>query len=229
MENDLKAIVERHRAWKAAYDAASPEEKERMVAEKKAQREREEKERQQRIYDDRKKRFVEKANHQIEILQALIQGRKIAFEVISQFDGKVLNNRLTKAVSEKMKSKDDSLWADLTISYDRSVCNNMGKLEISRSHYYEAGLYDKSSIEIILSPLSDGNRVMAALTLSDENNSDKSLTDRISSWKKAIKDYDKTYKTAMKLSESIEKYGKETNVYLSEFFRAEYLIKTYYL
>lgn len=64
---------------------------------------------------------------------------------------------------------------------------------------------------------------MAALTLSDENNSDKSLTDRISSWKKAIKDYDKTYKTAMKLSESIEKYGKETNVYLSEFFRLSIL------
>ena len=228
MENFWQKLAAERKAWLDAYKSATPEEQARMLAEKKANREREEQELQKRIYEDRKSRFMEKADHQIEIYKTLVRAREIAFDVIKSFDGKVLNNRLTKVVEEKLKAYNNSLYATLKISYEYSVKNNVGKLEIQVSHYY-GSMEDKLLLNIALSPFEDGNRVIWSETESLKENNEY-LSQFIEGWKKAKKEYDKTYKQAMKVYNIIEDYGKNYNCHLRNFFTGEHLISNgYYL
>lgn len=228
MENVFQKIREERQAWLDAYKNATPEEQARMLEEKKANREREEQKRQQMIYDDRKKRFMAKADKQIEILNILIRAREIALDSIKTFDGKVLNNRLTKAVEKELKAFNSSLYVSLVISYDHATKNNEGKLTIEVSHY-ESGLEDSVSLKISLSPLNDGNRVVWSET-EDLDYNKEYLSGWIESWKRAKKEYDKTYKEAMKVYAAIEHYGKNANSHLRNFFTGEHLISNgYYL
>ena len=228
MENVFQKIREERQAWLDAYKNATHEEQARMLEEKKANREREEQERQKMIYDDRKKRFMQKADKQIEILEKLIRARKIALNVIKTFDGKVLNNRLTNAVEKDLKAFDSSLYVSLVISYNYSVTNNEGKLKIEVSHY-DSGFEDSVSLNISLSPFNDGNRVVWSETENLDYNKEY-LSGWIENWKKAKKEYDKTYKQAMKVYAVIEDYGNNANGHLRSFFTGEHLISNgYYL
>ena len=215
-------------AWREKYLKATPEEQERMLAERKLRDAKEKEEREKRIYAERKKRFIDTANAQISVLKTLQRARKVTLEVIKQFDGKVLNNRLTKVVAQEFAKIDPHLYASLTISYDSVLKNNAGVLEIEVWHQF-ANVRDKYDIKIVLSSLVDGNRVMFAETESEKSNDEEYLTNRIQGYQDAIKGYDKSYKTAVRLNEMIEKYGKEINHHLREYFRGFNLIsKTFY-
>ena len=221
-------IVAKHRAWNEAYLAASPEEKERMLAEKKANAEREKEERERMVYEDRKERFMQRADTQIKIYELLAEAREIAFEAIKKFDGKVLNNRLTNTLNKELKEYDNSLWAELIIEYDHNLKENVGRLKVSKS-YCGSCYFNEIRINIILSPLFDGNRVMWSETEKVRNEVDYIET-RIKDWKRDKKNYDKVYKEAMKIYDMIEKYGKSEFFYLRSFFAGERLVSnTYYL
>lgn len=225
MENVYQKIREERQAWLDAYKNATPEEQARMLEEKRANREREEQRRQQMIYDDRKARFMEKADNQIKILKKLVRAREIAFDVIKSFDGKVLNNRITKAVEEKLKAFDDSLWASLSYSYSYSEKRNVGNLTLRVSHYHGC-MEDSLTLYV---PLSYMSRIVWSDTEGWKDNKEY-LSGWIESWKKAKKEYDKTYKQAMKVYDMIEDYGKNHNCHLRNFFTEERLISNgYYL
>lgn len=225
MENVYQKIREERQAWLDAYKNATPEEQARMLEEKRANREREEQRRQQMIYDDRKARFMEKADNQIKILKKLVRAREIAFDVIKSFDGKVLNNRITKAVEEKLKAFDDSLWASLSYSYSYSEKRNVGNLTLRVSHYH-GSMEDSLTLYV---PLSNMSRIVWSDTEGLKDNKEY-LSGWIESWKKAKKEYGKTYKQAMKVYDMIEDYGKNHNCHLRNFFTEERLISNgYYL
>lgn len=227
MENVYQELRAKRQEWLNAYNSASPEEKERMMAEKKANAKREAEEREKKIYDDRKSRFMQRADNQIKIYETLIRAKKVAMDVIKSFDGKVLNNRLTKAVETEIQKIDDGLRAYLTISYDWNEKNNVGKLEIRLFGCNTHDLDSTSVLYISLSPLNDGNRVVWAETESQKENVEH-LREWIEKWKSNKKAYDKMYKQAMKLYEMIEQYGKSGNSYLINYFKEEHLISNLY-
>lgn len=216
-------------AWREKYLAATPAEQERMLAEKAAKREEEERLRKQRIYDERKNRFTEKANNQIFLYGKLLIARKVALEEIKNFNGKVCNNRLTKNIDAKLKEIDKNFYASLTVCYDHSAKGNIGKLKIAYYNHFSYGLYNDVTLKIRLTDVFDGNRVDWSLTESEESNAEKFLTDMISSWKNAIKNYGKAYKALKKVEKAIEDYAKE-NFYLRDFFKTEHVLSNgYYL
>lgn len=216
--------IAEYNAWKEKYDAATDEEKERMLEERKKQQIAQAQEREKKIVAERKQRFTDKANNQINLYRQLLEGRKIALGIIKTFDGKVLNNRLTKAVEQKLKEFDKNLYASLDISYDRDLGNNVGKLKIRISHYLGSWVWDETSLYILLSPVSDSNRVIWEETEKDEQNQDKVVTDCIADWSNAINEYDDAIKAAEKVSKMLEEYGK-VNIHLRQFISGEHLIR----
>ena len=226
-ENVFEKMKRERMEWREKFLAASPEEQQKMLEEKEAKREQAEKARKKAIYDDRKKRFFEKADQQIKILEVLIKAQKISFEVIKSFDGKILNNRLTKVLIEKLQALNSSLNADLVISYNRQTERNEGKIEIRMSHYGCGGLRNTNSIYIPLTKIvpftSDGDRVVFSDAEQDMRNDAHFLTDILDSWKSAKKEYDKVHKEADKLSAAIEKYC-HMNYCLRDFFKADHVI-----
>jgi len=221
----MTTLVEKIRAeraaWNEAYLAASEEERERMLEEKARKREEEEKLRQQRIYDDRKTRFIEKCDREIACAKSLKKAIKIALDVTKSFDGKVLNNRLTKAIQDKLGK---NISAILEISYDYNTKNNVGKLTVREGNF--SGFYNSEDFKIMLSPLEDGNRVMWKET---EKSLNLQLDRRIKEMQEAKKSYDKVYKKAKAIEKAIEEYSRE-NYYTRDFLKTESVIgKTYYL
>ena len=226
--NDLEERKAKRMAWREEYLKATPEEKERMMTERKLRDAEEKKQLDKEIYAERKKKFIDRSKAQISALQTLIQARKIAFDVIKQFDGKVLNNRLTKVVEQELRKVDSHLYVTLTISYNSLLKNNASVLEIEVYEQVES-VRDRDSITIVLSPLTEGNRVMFDQTESKNSKDKEYLTNRIRGYQDAIKSYDQSYKAAVKLNEMIEKYGQDINHHLREHFRGFNLIsKTFY-
>ncbi len=223
METNYQKFVAKRRAWLDAYNAASPEEKERMMAEKKANAKKEAEEREKEIYNDRKARFMQRADNQIKIYELLIRANRTAMDVIKSFDGKVLNNRLTKAVETEIKKIHPRLFAELTISYKHDVSNNEGRLKISLYDYDYNSLDNDSSLYITLSPFDDGNRVVWAETESRKEN-EEHRQDWIADWKHCKKSYDNSYKQAMKIYEMIEKYNKSVNFNMRCYFKEIHII-----
>lgn len=221
MNNILAQIRAEKAAWNEAYLAASEEERARMLEEKARKHEEEEKLRQQRIYDDRKARFIEKCDREIACTKSLKKAVAIALDVTKSFDGKVLNNRLTNAVQDKLGK---SISAVLTISYDYNTKNNVGKLTIREGNFY--GCYNSEDFKICLSPFEDGNRVMWKET---EEALDLQFDRRIKEMQEAKKSYDKVYKKAMAIEKAIKEYSNE-NYYIRNFFKTENVIRnTFYL
>lgn len=217
----LEKIRAERAAWNEAYQAASEEERERMLEEKARKREEEEKLRQQRIYDDRKTRFLEKCDKEIACAKSLKKAIKIALDVTKSFDGKVLNNRLTKAIQDKL---DKNIAAILEISYDYNTKNNVGKLIIREGNFH--GCYNSEDFKIVLSPFEDGNRVMWKET---EESLNLQIDRRIKEMQDAKKSYDKVYKKAKAIEKAIEEYSN-ANYYIRDFFKTESVIgKTFYL
>lgn len=221
----MSDILERIRAKKAAWDEAflnaSEEERKRMLEERKREEAENERLRQQRIYDDRKARFIEKCDREIACTKSLKKAVAIALDVTKSFDGKVLNNRLTNAVQDKLGK---SISAVLTISYDYNTKNNVGKLTIREGNFY--GCYNSEDFKICLSPFEDGNRVMWKET---EEALDLQFDRRIKEMQEAKKSYDKVYKKAMAIEKAIKEYSNE-NYYIRNFFKTENVIRnTFYL
>jgi hypothetical protein len=128
-----------------------------------------------------------------------------------------------------LKEIDKNFHASLTVCYDYSAKGNIGKLEIAYYNHFSYGLDNDVTLKIRLTDVFDGNRVDWSLTESDESNAEKFLTDRISSWKNAIKNYGKAYKALKKVEKAIEDYAKE-NFYLRDFFKTEHVLSNgYYL
>lgn len=227
-ENVFQKMMREREEWRTRFLAASPEEQERMLAEKKANREREEMERKQRIYDERKKRFMERADHQIKLLELLEEAKVIALEVIEKFDDKVLNNRLTNELNERLKEYDSSLSAKLSVHYDSDYQNNIGELTLRVSNYGEADLLKDCNLIILLTPTIDKNRVKFLKTKENAENNKDYLEKRLELWKSSKKDYDKIYNAAKKLEEQIRKYS-ELSIYVREFFKKESIIPSWYL
>ncbi len=225
-----KFVAER-KNWLEKFNSATPEEQKRMLEEKKAKHEEEEKRRQKEIYDDRKNRFFKKCDEQIATYELLEKALPIALEISAKFDGKVLNNRLTKAVDDEIRAKvNQYVRAELIISYDYNLKNNVGKLSIIDYNHHD---YEREiSFKIILSPLSDNNRVMWKETLEYMEKPEGKTIDiaeRISERKNAKKNYDRIYKKAKKVDEIIAEYAKE-DFYVRDFFKSEHVIGgTYYL
>lgn len=225
---NLERIAE-YNAWKKKFDAATDEEKERMLKERKEQLIAQAQEREKKIVAERKQRFTDKANNQINLYRQLLEARKIALGIIKNFDGKVLNNRLTKAVESKLKEFNKSLYASLDISYDRELGNNVGKLKIRIGHYLGSWAWDETSLYILLSPVSDSNRVIWEETEKDERNQDKVVTDCIADWSDAVSEYDNAIKAAEEVSKMLEEYGK-VNIHLRQFISGEHIIRgTWYV
>lgn len=216
-------------AWREKYLAATPAEQERMLAERQEQRIREEEERKRRDYNERKTRFVEKANNQIFLYKELLKARSIALEEIKKFDGKVLNNRLTKIIDAELKKRSKDLFASLNIHYEWDKKNNIGELKLSIYNHFSYGLDNDITLKIVLTEFNDGNRVDWSRTENEKGNDEKFILDRISSWKNAIKSYDKAFKTLKKVDSMIKNYSKE-NFYLRDFFKTEHVLSNgYYL
>lgn len=226
-ENVFQKIRREREEWRTKFLAASPDEQKKMIEEKKANQERAEMERKKAIYDDRKKRFFEKADKQLETLHLLEKGCAIALEVIKEFDGKVLNNRLTNEVNKRLEEFNSRISADLTIRYERDYDNNVGFLRF-KVCYTDNSLLSEHTIKIILSPVLGGNRVMFAKTEEKHKEEVTYLTEHVSSWKSAKKEYDKVYKAAEKLNERIKEYSKN-NDFLRDWISAEHVISSFYL
>ncbi len=224
----MNAILAQHREWKAKFDAATPEEQKIMIAERDAKREQEKRDRQERIENDRKGRFSEKAETEIETLKMLIKGRKAAMGIIKSFDGKVLNRRLSNILNDELKKIDRFMYCTLNIEYDYEQKANVGRLEISTSRCgqrYQA----RESFRLKIFLTSPAERVIFETTDSYADNAEKILSDQITMWKKAVRDYDKTRKMAAKVYSVIEDYAK-SNYHLRDFFKTEYIVSnTYYL
>lgn len=203
------------------YLAADEQGKKVLLEERRQQRKIEEQQREKQINDERKERFVSKANKQIKIYKDLQRTRKVALEVIKSFDGKVLNNRLTKAVTAELKKLDNSFYAHLDIEYDRQQQNNVGRLKLSANEYH---FEDQIILQIVLSPLSDSNRVKYDATESLDKNSCEYIDTRIAEWKQACKEYEKVLKQAQKIEADIRKYGEKANFHLRNFFQGESII-----
>lgn len=227
--NDLESRRAERMAWREKYLAATPAEQERMLAEKQAQHLKEEEERKRRIYDERRARFMKKSENQIFLYKELLKARSIALEEIKNFDGKVLNNRLTKIIDAKLKKCSKDLFASLEIRYDHSSKNNMGELKLSVYNHFSYGLDNDITLKIHLTDIRDGNRVDWSCTEHEDSNAEKFILDRISTWKNAAKSYDKAYKTLKKVESMIESYAKE-NFFLRDFFKTEHILSNgYYL
>lgn len=213
----LEKRREERRAWYAAYLAASDDEKTRMMEERKKELAIEEENRQKRIYDDRKARFVKKCDEQIAALESLMKFEKVTLEIIKNFDGKVLNARLTNAVDAEVKKIEKYSYATLKYdySYDNGTRTTFGKLTISLSYFH--GWYKDFSVKIFYN---EEGRINAEKTLEGY---ESCLARLISDWKKVRKDYDKIHKKAMKVKKEIEAYRKES-VYLRDFLRSEGII-----
>lgn len=221
----MSDILERIRAKKAAWDEAflnaSEEERKRMLEERKREEAENERLRQQRIYDNRKAEFFEKCDKEIACQESLKKAVKTAVEVAKTFDGKVLNNRLTKAIQEKLGK---NISAVLEISYDYNLENNRGKLTIREGNFY--GCNNEEFFYINLSPFSDGNRVMWKET---EKSLKFSYDNRLAEAKNAKKTYDKVYKKLMDVEKAINEYSK-CNFMARNFLKAKSVLRgAYYL
>lgn len=220
MENDkLLEKVQAFKAWKEKFDAASPEEQERMRQERAEQRKKAEAERDKRIYDDRKQRFVSKTSEQIDALKKLIPAHQIALDIIKSFDGKILNNRLTNTIKERLKQQDKNFGADLEWKYNYDTKTNYGRLEIS---YY--GIYPSVSVGLEIT-LNGDDRIVWASTQENKYNTDDGLRSLIAEREQAIKQYDKIYREAEKLSQTIEQYGK-LNYLVRDWLKTEHVIRS---
>lgn len=231
MESVYEKIRREKEEWMAKFNAATPEEQKEMLEKKNREREESEKRRKQMIYDDRKNRFFENCDSYIECYNLLKKAFPIVLEVTATFDGKVLNNRLTNAINEKLHAKvHQYVTATLTISYDYDLKNNVGKLVVKDYNHHDCD--NEFSFRIILSPLSDSNRVKWDETLDDMKKPGRNPDDferNIEKMKKAKKDYDKVFKKALKIYSIIEDYAKE-DFHLRDFFKTEGIIgNTYYL
>lgn len=209
--------IAEYKAWKEKYDVASAEEKELMEKERKEQLIAQAQEREKKIVAERKQKFMDKALNQINLYCQLLEARKIALGVIKIFDGKVLNNRLTKAVESKLKEFNNSLYASLDISFDRDLGNNVGKLKIRICHYLGSWAWDETSLYISLSPVSDSNRVIWEETEKDERNQENVITDCIMEWNEACNEYEDGIKAAQEITQMLQKYGNGVNIHLRQY------------
>lgn len=225
MENVYDKIRAERMAWKEKFDSATPEEQNKMLAERCEQRKEEEERHQKMIYDDRKKRFFEQSNEWIACYELLKKAQSIALEVCESFDGKILNNRLTNAINERLQAEINRyVTASLLISYSHEFENNVGTMTIKDVNHF--GCDNKCSFKIILSPVLDGNRIEWSKSLDYMTTPCGKLFDfdeRIANRKAAKKGYDKTYKKAKKIEEIIKDYTKEDYL-LRGFLKREYVI-----
>lgn len=221
--NIIQERLNAFKTWKEKYNAASDEEKERMLKEREEGRIAAERELKKKIATERKQRFMDRADKQIDLYRQLLEARKIALDVIKSFDGKVLNNRLTKVVEQKLKEFNDALYASLDISYDRELGNNVGKLKIRIRHYLGPWAWDETSLYILLSPVSESNRVIWAETENDERDQDEIILERIKDWEDARNEYDNAIAAADEISKVLEKYG-DVNYNLRQFISEEHII-----
>lgn len=226
MEN-YNAILEERRKWKKKFDNATEEEQAQMLAERAEAREREKAEREQKMYAERKERFMKRAENEILATEYIIKARQIALDMLKDFDGKVLNNRYTKAVDAKLKEVYRGLWCTLVVEYDHTTKANVGRLKIEVRLYEKSNGTDNCTIYIKLLPDLYAYRVDYAKTIEDSRNTNEGELKQIEDYKNAIKQYDKVYKHAEKVRKTIEDYAKN-NYYLRDYFRAERVISNVY-
>ena len=217
-------------AWRKRFQNASEEERAKMLAERKAQREREEKAREKKIYDELKKLFMERCDIQVAIYLALDAGLKVTLETLESFDGKVANAKIANKINERIKGylKDTKLnvFSTLTFETDYPTKKYMGVIKLRTQHYF--GRIFDDELEVKFS-LSSDQRVSWSETkrYREENGLDGILDKRIEERKAAKKCYVRDYKRAIKMKEIIEQYKKETNLYVRDFIQEHGIISGY--
>lgn len=228
MSTIIEQIREKRAAWLAEYNAATPERQAEMLAEKEREQKRAEEERKRRIYEENRDKFFSKANRQIAAYQILEVARSVAQEVVKSFDGKVLNNRCTKAVEERLKKIRPHLCAELTIKYDYDLKDNIGLMKIT-DYGADYELDKDVSFYIYLTPVTDSNRVDWSKTAEHLLDPGKfqDLGSYISVWRKSMKEYDKHLKRAEKLMAAIKEYGEACPWQLREHFKDNRVVSNY--
>lgn len=217
-------------AWKKKFLNASKEEQAQMLAERKEQREREEKEREKKIYDERKKLFMERCDIQIALFIALNAGRKATLETLEEFDGKVANARITNKINEKLEKyfKDSKVGVISSLSFDTDYATKtyMGVVKLRVRHYFGSNFYDEFEMKF---SLENAERVSWFKTQEyyEAHNVNAELDKRIAERKESKKFYDRDYKRALKIKEAIEKYKNETNFYVRTFIQEHGIISSY--
>ena len=191
---------EKRLAWKAAYLAASPEEKERMLAEKKEEMRIAEENRKREIYEENKARFIQKCDEQIAVLKAFVSLEKIVLEIIRKFDEKCYNKRLEKAVKDAVEKS------------NKKCCAYLENGRITIRYAYYCGWTDRFTINVVCD---ENGRIDAEKTLNEYN---FDFIEIIKRWKNAKQNYEKVYKKAEKLRKEIETYRRE-NVFVRDFLK----------
>ena len=185
----------------------------------------------QQFYERVKDEFITKANSQIRVYELLNRAFPIVAEVIKSFDGKVLNARLANKVEEELNHISSDLHASLEIIYSQEHKNNVGYLEVRKAPY-ASGLHRSMKINIMLSSVSDGNRVVWSKTAEWLDSCKDVLPGYIAEWKQMKKDFDKAYNGAcrfnMEMRKRIEDYQNRYSHALREFFCQHYLVKSQY-
>lgn len=195
---------EERRMWLVKYNAASEEEKKIMLEERKVHNRKEELARQKRIAEDRKNRFIANCERQIEVYTSLKDALEKAIPVIEKFNGKVLNRRLTKAISESLNG---NIW--LSLENEKVVFN--------RNHYYGGNIYDKVSV---LLTTDNDFRIIS----SNCREKIQVLEDAIENNKCLIESYDSALESTMKLQNQLKEYSDTVKFELREYFKKEYVI-----
>ena len=216
--------------WRKKFQNASKEEQAKMLAERKAQREREEKAREKKIYDERKKLFMERCDIQVAIYLALDAGLKVTLETLESFDGKVANAKIANTINERikgyLKNTELNVFSTLTFETDYPTQKYMGVIKLRVRHYFGSYFYDEEEVKFSLGL---NQRVSWSETkrYREENNLNGILDKRIEERKAAKKCYDRDYKKAIKIKEAIEKYKKDTNFYVRTFIQEHGIISGY--
>lgn len=236
MDNITNEILKAHREWVERFANATEEEQAIMLKEKQEKALAAAKERDLSIYNERKQRFVAKMNNYIEVAKRVIKARSVALDVLKSFDGKVLNNRYTKAVQDELEKAigvgiygNNLAYCTLSFEYEREYSANVGFLNLESKLN---GEHISWKLTIILKPSIGGyvhERVDYKATSELSKNSDTQLHVYLKEAKDAIKKYDSILAKAKKLEKAIKDYGK-TNYHVRDFIKSNSLLGgLYYL
>lgn len=217
MNNYLDKIRAERIAWAEAYKNASEDEKKVMLEERaKTRKEREEKERKMRE-DFQKQKFIEISDEQIGIYYELETGIEIVKEFVKKFDGKVLNNRLTKAVEKELPNASRFLAISLEYVQNYSAGKNDAYLTLIRC--YSGNKDCRTKIKILFD--NDG-RILADKTLAEFEDV---IPTKIANYEKAKEDYDIALEEARILDKKIEEFVKKYHHSLREYLNNNYVLQ----
>lgn len=172
------------------------------------------KEQEELANQKRKETFMKMADEQIAMYKALANHVDVALEVIKKFDGKVLNNRLTKAVEAEIKKTDDKAHAKLFMS------SKGGLLDIMRPS--SSRILNCTSIGI---KITADNRIDWAETLDDYHDT---LSDKAEAMEEAKYNYDAALQLAQDVCDAIDNYSQNAPSILREYFRDNSVISNKY-